>query len=85
MLKTAFMSQNFQKCEKTCNTNFLIKTNVTLSLNRAIHKMPLFFQVTTDSEKKSLKGGTAPLIKKIACFVLHLKIINTFLKNDMHK
>ena len=27
--------------------------------------------------------GTAPLTKKKACFVLYLKIINTFLKNNI--
>ena len=31
------------------------------------------------------KGGTAPPTSKLACIVFYLKIINTFLKNDIYE
>ena len=38
---------------------------------------------STTLEKSWALRGTAPPTPKLACFVLYLKIINTFLKNNI--
>ena len=42
------------------------------------------FGATSITKVTRFKGVTAPQTKKLACFVLYLKIINTFLKNNMY-
>ena len=62
-----------------CRTNLLIFMESFLVV--LYFDIPYWFFYNVSTAQSS--GGTAPPTPKLACFVFHLKSINTFLKNNV--
>ena len=63
--------------------NFIISNNVFMASGSPDFSF-LFWFFLYDKVRSSLLKGYCTSYQKIACFVLDLKIINTFLKNSIN-